>query len=66
MPVYANTHTLQSGTGKQTIRAREEARSIVKRACNADEFDVCIFVGTGSTSASNLFINKLRVKEICE
>lgn len=26
MPLYANTHSLQSGTGKQTIRAREEAR----------------------------------------
>ena len=65
MPLYSNTHSLQSGSGKQTIRAREEARGIVKRVCNADEMDVCIFTGTGSTSAVNLLIDKMRVKEIC-
>ena len=66
MPLYANTHTLQSCTGKQTTRAREEARAIVKRVCGADEGDVCIFTGSGSTHATNLLIDKLRVKEITE
>ena len=47
--MYANTHSLQSSTGKQTIRAREEARQIIKRVSNADEKDVCIFTGTGTT-----------------
>ena len=59
MPLYANTHSVQSGTGKQTINAREEAREIIKRTCNANENDACIFVGTGTTAASNLLINKL-------
>jgi selenocysteine lyase/cysteine desulfurase len=62
MPLYANTHSMQSASGKQTIYAREEARGIIKRACNADEDDACIFVGTGATGASNLLINKLKVK----
>jgi selenocysteine lyase/cysteine desulfurase len=53
---------MQSASGKQTIYAREEARGIIKRACNADEDDACIFVGTGATGASNLLINKLKVK----
>ena len=66
MPLYANTHSLQSGTGKQTIHAREEARQIIKRCCGADEKDVCIFTGTGSTSAANLLVDKLRVKEIAQ
>ena len=26
LSVYANTHSMQSGTGKQTVRVREEAR----------------------------------------
>lgn len=36
MPLYANSHSNQSGTGKQTIFAREEARHIIKRVCGAD------------------------------
>mmetsp|Transcript_40030 Transcript_40030/g.29532 ORF Transcript_40030/g.29532 Transcript_40030/m.29532 type:complete len:101 (+) Transcript_40030:222-524(+) len=64
MPMYANTHSAQSGTGKQTIHAREEARSIIKRCCNASENDALIFVGAGCTSAVNLLVNKLRIKEM--
>ena len=47
--MYANTHTQQSGTGKQTNNAREESRQIIKRVCGANEDDACIFVGTGTT-----------------
>ena len=54
-------------SGKQTIHAREEARAIIKRACNASQDDhALIFTGTGSTSGVNLLINKLRIKQICE
>ena len=66
LPMYANTHTLQSGTGKQTNNAREEARHIIKRVCNANEDDALIFTGTGATSAVNLLVNKLRIREISE
>jgi len=31
LPIYANTHTLNSRSAKQTIYSREEARDIIKR-----------------------------------
>ena len=58
LPMYANTHTLQSGTGKQTSNIREESRSIIKRFCNADEKDALVFVGAGATVSYLLFITK--------
>lgn len=30
MPLYANTHSMQSASGKQTIHLREEARHTIK------------------------------------
>ena len=66
MPMYANTHTQQSGTGKQTNNAREEARAIIRRGCGAIEDVAVIFVGNGCTSAVILLVEKLRVREICE
>ena len=52
-------------SGKQTNLAREEARAIVKRCCNAPTKDYAlIFIGSGSTSAINLLLAKLQVKEI--
>ena len=62
MPLYANTHSLQSASGKQTIFIREEARAIIKRVCNANEDHALIFTGTGATSAANLLISKLKLK----
>lgn len=38
----------------------------MKRVCNADEKDVCIFSGNGSTQAVNLLIEKLRIRDICQ
>src|SRR5512144_1415426 len=32
MPLYANTHTESSGTGLQTTRYREDARSLIREA----------------------------------
>jgi len=66
MPLYANSHSMQSASGKQTIFAREESRAIIKRACNANENDALIFVGNGATSAVNLLVNKLRIKDNCD
>ena len=52
-------------SGKQTNLAREEARTIIKRCCNAPTKDYAlIFIGSGSTSAINLLLAKLQVKEI--
>lgn len=63
MPMYANTHTIASATGKQMTLEREESRALIKRNCGCDERDALVFVGTGSTSAVNLLVNKLRIKE---
>lgn len=59
LPTYANTHTESSFTGKQTQCFREEARSIIKKYCNAKENDVLIFTGSGSTGAVDLLTRKL-------
>ena len=67
MPLYANTHTQMDASGKQTNLAREQARAIIKRTCNAASDDYAlIFIGTGSTSAINLLVSKLKIAEICE
>jgi selenocysteine lyase/cysteine desulfurase len=45
------------------VYAREEARHIIKRACNATENDALIFCGTGATTSINLLISKLGIKK---
>ena len=66
LPVYANTHSTHSTSGKQTIAVREEARHIIKRVCNANEDYAAIFTGSGCTHAVKLLLSKLKVKEISE
>lgn len=51
LPFYANTHTESSYTGLHTSHLREEARDIIKRCVGANQNDVAIFCGSGSTSA---------------
>lgn len=65
LPLYANTHSMQSASGKQTVFAREEARSSLKSYFNANENDALIFTGSGATYAINLFVNRLKIKSIC-
>ncbi|MEO0814632.1 MAG: aminotransferase class V-fold PLP-dependent enzyme, partial [Myxococcota bacterium] len=62
MPLYANTHTETSGTGLQTTRFRDEARTIIKNAVGADERDVLIFCGSGATGAINKLIDVLNLR----
>ena len=66
MPMYANTHSLQLRTGRQTNSAREDARAVIKRCHGANDKDICIFSCNGSTSAINLLIQKLHIKAISE
>ncbi len=63
MPLYANTHTESSGTGRQTTRFREDAREIIRQACGADpdEYAV-IFCGSGSTAAVDKLIGVLNLR----
>jgi len=56
LPMYANTHTEASATGRQMTMLREEARRIIHRAVNGRVEDVVVFCGSGVTGA----IDKLR------
>ena len=63
LPMYANTHTETSGTGLQTTRFREEARSIIRRCVSATvEEHAVIFAGSGSTGAIDRLITILGLR----
>jgi selenocysteine lyase/cysteine desulfurase len=52
LPLYANTHTETSGTGRQTTRFREDARALIGEAFGATDDHVVLFCGSGSTGRS--------------
>ena len=52
LPRYANTHTESSGTGLQTTRLREDARTIIHDAVGADADYAVIFAGSGAPAPS--------------
>jgi selenocysteine lyase/cysteine desulfurase len=62
LPLYANTHTQTSGTGRQTTRFREDARRLVGQAFGAGEEHVVLFTGTGSTGAIDHLIRALGIR----
>ena len=62
LPLYANTHTESSGTGKQTTHLREDARSIIHRAVNGDASTAVIFAGSGSTGAVDKLLGILNLR----
>jgi len=62
LPLYANTHTESSGTGLQTTRFREEARSIIRRCVHANEEHAVVFCGSGSTGAIDLLVRVLGIR----
>ena len=63
LPLYANTHTESSGTGLQTGRFREEARSIIRTAVGGNREDhVVIFTGSGSTAAINKLVDVMNIR----
>ena len=62
LPLYANTHTETSGTGRQTTHFREEARAIIKQAVGAGPDDVVIFTGSGATGAIRHLIDVLNLR----
>lgn len=62
MPLYANTHTDASATGRQTGRFREEAREIIRSSVGADpERDAVIFCGSGATGAIRRLIDVMNL-----
>lgn len=62
LPRYANTHTESSGTGLQTTRLREEARSIIHAAVNGGDDTCVIFCGSGSTGAIDKLVGILNLR----
>jgi selenocysteine lyase/cysteine desulfurase len=62
LPLYANTHTETSGTGLQTTRFREEARTIIRESVGATEEHAVIFCGSGSTGAIDRLLNILNLR----
>ena len=63
LPLYANTHTESSGTGRQTTRFREDARRIIRDAVGATKDDhAVIFAGSGSTGAIAKLIDCLNIR----
>jgi len=62
MPLYANTHTETSGTGRQTTTFREDARDVIHRAVGGGEDDLVIFCGSGATGAVNKLIDILQLR----
>ena len=51
LPLYANTHTDSSGTGRHTTRLREQARQVIHLAVGGTDQDLVIFCGSGATAA---------------
>jgi selenocysteine lyase/cysteine desulfurase len=62
MPLYANTHTETSGTGRQTTAFREDAREVIHRAVGGSDDDLVIFCGSGATGAVNKLIDILQLR----
>jgi selenocysteine lyase/cysteine desulfurase len=62
MPLYANTHTETSGTGRQTTQFRHDAREIILKAVGGGADDCVIFCGSGATGAINKLIDVMNLR----
>ena len=62
LPLYANTHTESSATGRQTMRLRDDARRIVHEAVGGSEDDVVVFCGSGATGAIDKVVRTLGLR----
>jgi selenocysteine lyase/cysteine desulfurase len=59
LPLYANTHTEASATGRQTTALREDARRVIHRSVNGSPDDVVVFCGSGTTGAIDKLVRLL-------
>jgi selenocysteine lyase/cysteine desulfurase len=62
MPLYANTHTETSGTGRQTTQFRHDAREIIHRSVGGGADDLVIFCGSGATGAINKLLDVMNLR----
>jgi selenocysteine lyase/cysteine desulfurase len=61
LPMYGNTHTEASATGRCTTGWREQARGIIHDAVNGGDDDVVVFCGSGATAAIDRLIRVLEL-----
>jgi selenocysteine lyase/cysteine desulfurase len=61
LPMYANTHSETSGTGRQTTRFHEDARGIIHHAVGGGDDDVVIVCGSGATGAIDRLVGVLNL-----
>jgi selenocysteine lyase/cysteine desulfurase len=61
-PLYANTHTAVSTTGRVMNGLREQARAVISRSVNAGPEDVVLFTGSGATAAVNKLVGLLGLR----
>jgi selenocysteine lyase/cysteine desulfurase len=54
---YGNTHSETSLCAQQSTKFREEARHLIKKSVNANENDVLLFTGTGSTGSVHTLVD---------
>jgi selenocysteine lyase/cysteine desulfurase len=62
LPLYANTHTEVSASGRRTTALREEARRLIHRSVGGGPDDVVLFCGSGSTSAIDKLVELLGLR----
>jgi selenocysteine lyase/cysteine desulfurase len=62
LPLYANTHTESSWTGRQTNRFREDARRLIRDAVGGGDEDAVIFCGAGATGAIDKLLGILELR----
>ena len=56
LPWYGNTHSVTSGTARQTTHYREEARQIIRNYFNCSESNAVVFTASGVTAAVSKFL----------
>jgi selenocysteine lyase/cysteine desulfurase/tRNA(Ile)-lysidine synthase TilS/MesJ len=56
LPWYGNTHSVSSGTARQSTYFREEARHIIGNYFNCTSDNSVIFTGSGATGAMSKFL----------
>jgi len=62
LPLYANTHTESSGTGRQSGHFREEAREIIRGSVGGSDEHAVVFCGSGATYAIDKMIGVLGLR----
>jgi selenocysteine lyase/cysteine desulfurase len=62
LPLYGNTHTETSCTGRQTTALREEARRTIADAVGATDAHAVIFTGNGATAAIDRLVRAMDIE----